>query len=509
MHRRKFLLSGGLAAAASAVAQNAPVRAEAVESATPTESPSIVLSQVGFLPKSRKRVIYRLAEGEDAPETFHAAGYRRRAEAFLHHAPSHGGGGRRSQLPCRRFQRHRSGSVLSDHCRRRAVRAILHPERRVAPHAAQGGELPPRAAMRRRGAERAPGLPSRRCPAARYRRAHRRNRRLARCRRPSQMDGRHHDGGFRSVASGAPSRRWLGSGGSGLGVLLDEMRWGNRLFPENAGQGRPRLGRYRGRRERGQQRQSLDRQPRRHRRRSLHQPRQAGHGAGDVRCAAGHGGAGVRRSGCRLCEIVSRGRPPLLGSDRAAETDARPELAGARRTRTPRRHARCPVCRGGGDARPLARGACRLPEFIGSQKTVRGFWSTNETRTTPYVEPVYSALPPIALLELATAFPSHADVSRWRDAVQLYLDEVRLADERPFGLWHHAARHLYRVADRGDVPSAGWRADVPLLHADAAAVVVVGRDVASRIARGPAGTPPRKRLASRSTATWRFDNWNG
>src|SRR5690242_13414176 len=70
MHRRKFLLGGGLAAAASAVAQNAPVRTEAVESATPTESPSIVLSQVGFLPKSRKGVIYRLADGEDAPETF-------------------------------------------------------------------------------------------------------------------------------------------------------------------------------------------------------------------------------------------------------------------------------------------------------------------------------------------------------------------------------------------------------------------------------------------------------
>jgi hypothetical protein len=36
---------------------------------------------------------------------------------------------------------------------------------------------------------------------------------------------------------------------------------------------------------------------------------------------------------------------------------------------------------------------------------------------------VDSAIAPIALLELASAFPKHAGASRWRDAVRLYIDE--------------------------------------------------------------------------------------
>src|SRR6185295_2135303 len=38
--------------------------------ATPAEAPAIVLSQVGFLPKSRKTLIYRVAEGEVPPDSF-------------------------------------------------------------------------------------------------------------------------------------------------------------------------------------------------------------------------------------------------------------------------------------------------------------------------------------------------------------------------------------------------------------------------------------------------------
>ena len=70
MNRRIFLWSTGLAASVSAAPQNAPVRQELVESATPAEKPAIVLSQVGFLPKCGKTVIYRLSPGEAVPEQF-------------------------------------------------------------------------------------------------------------------------------------------------------------------------------------------------------------------------------------------------------------------------------------------------------------------------------------------------------------------------------------------------------------------------------------------------------
>jgi hypothetical protein len=67
--------------------------------------------------------------------------------------------------------------------------------------------------------------------------------------------------------------------------------------------------------------------------------------------------------------------------------------------------------------------ALQAAQFIGSQTEVRGFWMTGGARSIPYAEPVYSAMPPLALLELASAFPAHADAAKWRDAVRLYIDE--------------------------------------------------------------------------------------
>jgi hypothetical protein len=69
MDRRSFLLGAG-SAAGSAAAQIAHTRAEAVDSATPDETPAIVLSQAGFLPKAKKTLIYRASAGEMPPETF-------------------------------------------------------------------------------------------------------------------------------------------------------------------------------------------------------------------------------------------------------------------------------------------------------------------------------------------------------------------------------------------------------------------------------------------------------
>ncbi|HEY2019171.1 MAG TPA: glycoside hydrolase family 9 protein, partial [Bryobacteraceae bacterium] len=62
-------------------------------------------------------------------------------------------------------------------------------------------------------------------------------------------------------------------------------------------------------------------------------------------------------------------------------------------------------------------------DFAGSQTEIRGFWRTSDRDDHPYCDAVYSALPPLALLELAAALPDHASAKRWRDAVRLHLDE--------------------------------------------------------------------------------------
>jgi len=65
-------------------------------------------------------------------------------------------------------------------------------------------------------------------------------------------------------------------------------------------------------------------------------------------------------------------------------------------------------------------------DFVGSQKTVRGFWRAASGDAAAHMDAVYSAMPPVALLELSAAFPNHADASRWRDAVRLHLEEYVL-----------------------------------------------------------------------------------
>jgi hypothetical protein len=82
---------------------------------------------------------------------------------------------------------------------------------------------------------------------------------------------------------------------------------------------------------------------------------------------------------------------------------------------------------------------------FGGQKSMRGFWSTGGARPAPYVDPVYSALPPIAMLELADALPTHAGAPRWHDSVRLYLDEYGLP---------MSARSAYGVMPLGLFPGA-------------------------------------------------------
>jgi len=61
--------------------------------------------------------------------------------------------------------------------------------------------------------------------------------------------------------------------------------------------------------------------------------------------------------------------------------------------------------------------------FIAEQRRIRGFWMDGDK---PYVDLVYSSLPPLALLELCEAFPDAEDRSKWLDAVKMHLDEYLL-----------------------------------------------------------------------------------
>ena len=64
--------------------------------------------------------------------------------------------------------------------------------------------------------------------------------------------------------------------------------------------------------------------------------------------------------------------------------------------------------------------------YAGSQKQIRGFWRTSEAEADPYTDAVYSGVPAIALLELASEFPELRSAVRWRDAVRLHLEEYVL-----------------------------------------------------------------------------------
>jgi hypothetical protein len=68
MNRRSFF-GLGLTTPAVLLAQQGPPREERIEAMTPPPEPAIALNHLGFLPKSKKTVIYRYS-GEGGPEGF-------------------------------------------------------------------------------------------------------------------------------------------------------------------------------------------------------------------------------------------------------------------------------------------------------------------------------------------------------------------------------------------------------------------------------------------------------
>jgi hypothetical protein len=66
--------------------------------------------------------------------------------------------------------------------------------------------------------------------------------------------------------------------------------------------------------------------------------------------------------------------------------------------------------------------ALQQAEFALEQKKIRGYWRESPEKEDPFLSPFGGAQPAAALLELLSAFPSHANAPRWRDALALHIE---------------------------------------------------------------------------------------
>jgi len=422
MDRRDFLLGTGLAAATSAAAQDAAPRAEGVESAVAAATPVIVLSQVGFSPRSRKTVVYRLGGNAPPPANFSIRdnGYLPRPVTVtrpLAAAPGDlgpcligdfseidreanyqiGAGGER----CAPF------FIRPDAWRRTLPKAVSYH------HAQRCGIAVPNVH-----------------PACHLDDARRRD------------TGEHIDatGGWHDAGD---LRKWmdatmmaafgllrvarhLGDGwdaaGSGLPVLLDEVRWGNRYFLKMQDKdGRCWADTAGGVSGDNSDNHWTDNQS----------------GTADDRYINPSKPAQVQAMFVALQAMVAQAfaasdpgyaQSCLAAGLRCWEATEHPAnvrdlswrvLAAIELDRAT--HVEKYASDAAGLGRTLA--GLQVSDYMASQKAIRGFWSTGGRTPSPYTDPVYSAMPALAMLELAAAFPTHADAPRWRDSLRLYLDE--------------------------------------------------------------------------------------
>lgn len=90
--------------------------------------------------------------------------------------------------------------------------------------------------------------------------------------------------------------------------------------------------------------------------------------------------------------------------------------------------------------------ALQQTTYAAGQQIVRGYWRTSSSNEAPLVDAVNPALPPLALLEAASALKKHPDAAAWRDAVKGYIEDYVLPMTArspyrimPFGLFRGAA----------------------------------------------------------------------
>ena len=430
MNRRSFLALGG-AAPAWVRAQQGPSRPERVESMTPDALPAIAINHLGFVPKARKRVIYRAA-GEGAPEDF-----------LIREIGS--GPPFRRTFPLKRVTTDIIDCLVGD---------FSEVEREGMYQVTVGDELSVPFFIR-------PDVWRRTLPkAVSYYKAQRCGVEVPNVHALCHTDdARRRDTGEHIDTSGGwhdagDLRKWMSAtqlnaialtrlarnlgekwdlAGSGLSPLREEVRWGNLYF--------------------------------------LKMQDKDGLVWNDV-------GGGVNgdntdnhwtdnRTGTDDDRYVNPAKPALVQALFVTVQAMAAQFyreADAEYAHTCMRAAeRCWAAarRGGGSgvlawwtiaamemwratrrdayaAAATAHGAQLLglqnTDYTGGQKQVRGFWRTSEADANPYVDAVHSALPPLALVELAGAYPEHVDVKRWRSAVKLHLDEyvTPLAAHSPY-----------------------------------------------------------------------------
>lgn len=422
MQRRDFLLGTGLGAAVPAAAQDAAPRAEAVETAVPASTPVIVLSQIGFLPRSRKTVVYRLSGSATPPANFGIRdnGYLPRPATLtkpLVAAPGDLG-------PC-------LTGDFSD-VDREANYQIAAGGERSAPFFIRPD------AWRRTLPKAVSYHHSQRCgvavpnvhPACHLDDARRRD------------TGEHIDvtGGWHDAGD---LRKWMDAtmmagfgllrvarhlgeswdaAGQGLPVLLDEVRWGNRYFLKMQDKdGRCWADTAGGVNGDNSDNHWTDNQS----------------GTADDRYINASKPAQVQAMFVALQAMVSQAfaasdpgyaQSCLAAGIRCWEVTEHPAnvrdlswrmLAAIELNRAT--HAEKYAADAASLGQTLA--GLQVSEYIASQKAIRGFWGTRGQTPAPYTDPVYSAMPALAMLELASAYPAHADAPRWRDSLRLYLDE--------------------------------------------------------------------------------------
>ena len=80
--------------------------------------------------------------------------------------------------------------------------------------------------------------------------------------------------------------------------------------------------------------------------------------------------------------------------------------------------------------------ALQVRDYIGGQRTTRGFFRSEADKDDFHRKHIGASYPIHIIAEYIDAFADHADVPRWRDAISLWVDEYALvfAARNPFGL---------------------------------------------------------------------------
>jgi len=427
MNRRSFV-GLGVSTPALLLSQQGPPREERVEAMTPDAEPAIALNHLGFMPKSKKVVIYR-ASGQDAPSSFTIRDI----------------GGPRTPFRETRPLQHSSSDVIE--C---LVGDFSDIEREAMYQVAVGDEVSVPFFIRpdawRRTLPKAAGYYRyQRCgvevpnvhPACHLDDARRRD------------DGKHVDvtGGWHDAGD---LRKWISTAllnaiglmrltrnlgaqwdlaGSGLAPILEEVRWGNRyllkmqdtdglVWADTAGG----VGGDNSDNHWTDNRIGTDDD------RYINPSKSGGNQALFVTTEAMAAQAFKATDAAYAAQCLKAAGRCWEASKRQGNTG---DLSWWTMAALEMRRATPP----GPAQEAYAEEAARLgglllalqtTGFTGAQKQVRGFWRVSEQNTNPYTDAVYSALPPLALLELARALPGARDAARWRDAVRMHLDEYVL-----------------------------------------------------------------------------------